>query len=455
MGMVYIVYGSSSLSSVHLSQLDAAEGFTISCSETYGNQKCGSSVDVIDFNGDGLSDILCGAAISSSSSQSYGFHGYLVLGQDGSNADINTSDLIANGMVVAAGSHIDDESGTSFGSSGDFNGDGYDDLVIGAPNANNSVGTTYIMLGGSVESYQNNKPLRSSETLIEIVGLSGSPNMGTFVTFVGDVNGDDFDDVLVSASNDCFLVYGSASTGTISLSDTSRCVRFTGVHSPVSSLSCNAVGDFNNDSFADLIMITEDNREAVLVFGGGSLSSVYNASNVAYPTSLSIVFPKTSDTTINQVYPAGDINGDDYDDVMVLLGSDVYVIYGNASSVSSISINALNGTRGVHVKPPASSLSYVTAACIGDINRDGYSDIIVGYPTYDNDKGITYVLYGGAAIKAWINLDDFTASDGVYVLGDKSGAMSGYGVSSAGDVNNDGYSDIMISKIFVDYVCAY
>ncbi len=140
------------------------------------------------------------------------------------------------------------------------------------------------------------------------------------------------------------------------------------------------------------------------------------------------------------VASAGDVNGDGYSDVIVTAAfydngqtdeGRVYVYYGSANGLS----DSANWTAETN-----QNFAYLySAACAGDVNGDGYSDVIVGSQNYDNgqtDEGRVFVYFGSAA---GLSLTPNWSAES-----NQSGAHFGVSVSSAGDVNGDGYSDVMI-----------
>ena len=145
---------------------------------------------------------------------------------------------------------------------------------------------------------------------------------------------------------------------------------------------------------------------------------------------------------------AGDVNGDGYADVIVGAYSydndqadegRAYVYHGSASGLSAAAAwTAESDQAGAHF-----GLSVGTA---GDVNGDGYADVIVGAPQYDNvqtDEGRAYVYLGSAgglgAAAAW------TAES------DQADAEFGYAVGTAGDVNGDGYADVIVGAPSYDH----
>jgi len=164
------------------------------------------------------------------------------------------------------------------------------------------------------------------------------------------------------------------------------------------------------------------------------------------------------------------VNGDGYDDLIIGAngadpnGSDsgeTYVVYGGASAPGTsglLALSALDGANGfilTGVDPDDSSGRAVSSA--GDVNGDGYDDLIIGARDADpggvDNAGETYVVYGGASAPGTngvLNLSTLDGGSGFTLNGVDAGDRSGRSVSSAGDVNGDGYDDLIIGAIGAD-----
>ena len=166
---------------------------------------------------------------------------------------------------------------------------------------------------------------------------------------------------------------------------------------------------------------------------------------------------------------AGDVNGDGYDDLIIGAyradpnggnSGETYVVYGGASAPGTggmLDLSALDGTNGFVLNGIyAYDWSGRSVSSAGDVNGDGYDDLIIGAYRADpngNYSGETYVVYGGASAPGTGGMLDLSALDGTngFVLnGIDGGDYSGISVSSAGDVNGDGYDDLIIGAIWGD-----
>src|SRR5262245_17552255 len=172
------------------------------------------------------------------------------------------------------------------------------------------------------------------------------------------------------------------------------------------------------------------------------------------------------------VASAGDVNGDGFDDVIIgAFGADpngsysgaAYVVFGHAgtfaSNIDLASLDSLNGFRINGVD--ADDVAGVSVASAGDVNGDGFGDLIIGadraaqgidsYGGIGAISGASFVLFGKpAGFAASIELSSVNGSNGFKLTGVAEGDSSGHSVASAGDVNGDGFGDLIIGAYLAD-----
>lgn len=148
----------------------------------------------------------------------------------------------------------------------------------------------------------------------------------------------------------------------------------------------------------------------------------------------------------------GDFNGDGFDDIAVGspgAGNDagiVYILFGRDSATPiSFDLAALDATEGVKIAgaAPGDQVSHAVAAA-GDLNSDGFEDLVIGAPTADGGAGRAYVVFGSAAPAGDVALASLDGTDGFEIKGDAESTNFGYSVTSAGDFDGDGLADLAI-----------
>ena len=456
-----------------------------------------------DINGDGIDDFAIGAHLADRNGRENSGSTYVVYGEEnGFDANINLSNLLDNsdGFRID-GARAFDRSGISVSSAGDVNNDGYDDLIIGAyyadPNGNSS-GSTYIIYSkdGDFESNIDLLNLTSSEG-IRINGESAGDVSGWSVSS-GDINGDDVNDIIIGArladpnganSGSTYVVFGGEGRlntdielSAIARGDDNAGFRLDGESAGDLSGNFVSAGDINNDGYDDIIIGA--NRAstnghwsgATYVVSGKVVSNL--ASELSGERIINLATIVASDDNAgfrldgenggdwngHSVDSAGDVNGDGYDDILIgavwadpngIWGSGAtYVVFGK-SSVFSGTINLSDiargdGSTGFRLDGENEhDNSGRSAASAGDFNDDGYDDIIIGAryasPNGVSGSGSTYLVFGKAGgFKGTMQLSELDGSDGFRLDGESARDQSGSAVTSAGDVNHDGYDDIII-----------
>ncbi len=381
---------------------------------------------IVDLNGDGFADVVIGA-----SSANVGIGQVYVY--RGSAAGLS----VANPTVLSGQGIGNEFFGESVASAGDVNGDGYGDLIIGAHYAAGT-GQAYIYLGGANGITANQQP-------VTLTGPDGDHGeFGISVSSAGDVNGDGYADVVVGAEEvvdnrgRAYIYLGSAA----GVSATQSPVVLTGpdgVGGPGApdgyfGHSVASAGDVNGDGFGDLIVGAAGVPRAYVYYGSAS-----GLSATATPVTLSP--PGGNGVSFGQAAAgAGDLNGDGYADVIVgdpaanIFDGRAYVYWGSSAGVSATQPPLVLATAQGDAGDFGGSVSSA-----GDIDGDGYADLIVGADAVGNDAGQAYVFFGGAS-------DSLVTTQPVVLTG-LTGVAGGFGapVAGAGDIDGDGFADVMVS----------
>ena len=459
-----------------------------------------------DINNDGIDDFAIGANGADSNGIASGST-YIIYGKEGGlDANINLGNLLDN----SAGFRIDgqsryDQSGWSVSSAGDFNGDGYDDIIIGTPFASpNGVrsGSAYVVFGKN-GNFEDNVDLShpTSGANVRINGESAGYHIGWSVSGVGDVNGDGYDDIIIGAvgadwngehSGSTYVVFGGEdgldediNPSSIVASNGVDGFRIDGENASSAGGAIGrsvSLGDINGDGIDDIAIgasSTDSNGNiwagtTYVVFGkdDDAFAATMNLSELDGSNGFRIDGESGSDLSGYSISLAGDFNGDGIDDLIIgAYGADSngkyqngasYVVFGNNDDdafAATMNLSELNGSNGFRINGESTGdNSGKSVSSAGDFNGDGYDDIIIGAPMANSnngyDSGAIYVVFGKErGFDATIELSDIVASDGrdgFRINGESAGDRSGYSVSSAGDVNHDGYDDLIIGKGWVD-----
>ena len=444
-----------------------------------------------DVNGDGLDDIIIGASLAESVSNIGDNRGasYLVFGK-ANGASVQLSDIddaTNNAGFVLNGVGAGDRSGRSVSGAGDINGDGLDDLLIGAreaaPNGNNS-GASYVVFGksdgGTVELSDIDDATNNAGFVLN--GVDASDFSGTSVSGAGDINGDGLDDLIIGAygatgssganSGASYVVFGKTDGGPIvqlSMLDSDAGFVINGaIAGDRSGDSVSGAGDVNGDGFDDIIIGAfaanpngNDSGASYVVFGKSDGASV-ELSDIDDPgnnNGFVLNGANSNDRSGISVSAAGDVNGDGLDDIIIGAnranpnGGDSgssYVVFGKTSG-AIVQLRDIGGTDndGFLINgADAGDRSGISVSGAGDINGDGLDDLIVGAynaDTNDINSGASYLVFGKSDGNV-VQLSDIENGgiNGFVINGAGRGDDSGRSVSGAGDINGDGFDDLLV-----------
>ena len=231
--------------------------------------------------------------------------------------------------------------------------------------------------------------------------------------------------------------------------------------------SVNAAGDVNGDGIKDFIVSahngdhgsTTDDGEVYVVFGKtGGFGASFDPSTLMGANGFRIDGDAAADHAGFSVAAAGDVNNDGKADLVIGApdadpssragAGSAYVVFGAASFAASLDVTTLTGSNGFRIDGAAAGDALGTSvAAAGDVNRDGFADVILGAPLNDataSNAGAAYVIFGKASFGSSIDLGSLTATTGYRIAGTTAGDKLGLSVSSAGDLNNDTFADIVV-----------
>jgi len=408
--------------------------------------------------------------------------------------------------------------GSTVSASGDINGDGFNDLIMGASAESLVVqvpletapdvlvdevsvgvrGSVYVIFGTNLEldlepnftggEDFNPESLTESQGFI-IRGENAFDRLGSSVSFAGDINDDGFDDFIFVASGalESYVIFGT-DQGFGNVVDGRRIIDLSTL-SPAQGFiirsdqtldetsrmsSVSSAGDMNNDGFDDII-ISQTNSSTYIIFGTNQeFGDDVGGRQIIDTTTLSAAQGFIIQGASNSIAPAKDVNGDEFADIIIANSGNAYVIFGsgqgfgtNISGRQIIDLDDIDSAEGFMI---LSELLSPIVSSAGDINGDSLADVIIGAPFNRNRDGQAHVIFGSRQAfgtnvegRQVIEIMNLRPNEGFTILGDGSGAplctgatqtclstsnisgdLAGSSVSFAGDVNNDGFDDIMV-----------
>jgi len=382
-----------------------------------------------------------------------------------------------------------DKAGYSLNAAGDVNGDGYNDIIIGAHYQNSYTGAVYVIYGGPSVSDIDllTESLDPSSTGFYVKGNAAGDYFGFAVSTAGDINNDGYADIIIgayaksTARGAAYVIYGKKTEdlanidlATETLDPASTGFTITGnANYDRLGYAVGTAKNFNEDEYDDIIIGAYSKSSAAgavyIIYGKAtaSLTNIVLASQTLDPATTGIQI--TGGTTYQlgvHVDFAGDVNNDGYCDVVI--GANrrnsyqgaAYVIYGKPSAnlasynLASTALDPTStGFEMIGVSGTGQFGRFVKGA--GDVNGDGYADVIIGAYKVLSDAtgtveiGVAYIVYGKSSANL-ANLDFSSEaldpqSTGFTITGSTFYYHIGYSVAG-GDIDNDGYDDVIIAS---------
>lgn len=358
---------------------------------------------------------------------------------------IDTDTLEGTNGFDINGATTDDRVGTSVASAGDVNGDGFDDVILSGRDRVGNLVYNYVVFG-------TGEPLPADFNVSSLDGENGfriitaAPEKVWYFEAAGDINGDGYDDLMVGTSNDADpygyddiqVIYGKAEgfERLFSIADIDGENGFT-LNAPprtTPNYTIESAGDTNGDGYDDVLITIDYNARLLLGSADGIAHDAVVtdvAATVFNPTQWGFAIPGG----------IGDINGDGFDDIAI----GEAVLFGSAEGFpSDLTPEMLDGSNGFLFDPDLNR----TVSAAGDVNGDGIDDFIIGNPNARPhghiDGGEAYVVFGkSTGFDATLDLEALDGTDGFAIRGSTLAGL-GVSVSGPGDINGDGFDDVLV-----------
>lgn len=360
---------------------------------------------------------------------------------------------------------------------GDVNGDGYGDMIIGAPYASpagrEKAGTVYIILGGAGFPSANPIDLGAGGANMVIHGANTFDLLGTALA-AADVNNDGIDDIILGAQGAdypgtmspgiVYVIFGKPSLPSLfDLNGSSADVTIASDESESRPFHyyypgmAVASGDINGDDIQDIIIGLHGAHNSAgkvyVVFGKSSLPGTILLSDSADVS----IWGAEPDGYLGNRVVAGDINGDTFDDLIMgawganLLAGKVYVVFGSNGLISPIDLALIPADITI-VGDNRRDYLGSSLAC-SDLTGDGIDDLAVGAwaadPSGKTGSGKVYLFYGSRSFVTPLVIDLNTTSADATLDGPQISGRFGYTIAS-GDVNGNGINDLLVGAYGTD-----
>lgn len=395
--LIYVVFGKADGTLTALEDVaDGTGGFVITA-DAEGATQFARGTKAGDVNGDGLADVIIdGSGFKYDGSGS----AYVVFGKTSGTAVALSGVEEGTGGFEIGGAYAD----ITAAAAGDVNGDGLDDIAVGRDVGSGNYGEAFVVFGKIGGDSVDLADVADGDGGFVIGKYSFYSSLGLPVTGLGDLNGDGLDDIAIGEPayakyGGVYVLFGKTDTEPVTFGDfydSGKGFVIAGsYYGEYFGLTVDGGGDFNGDGIGDLLVA--DNA-----FGNGAVRVVFGTDDD------SLQF--TSDID----------NGD---------GGLSFSSYGCAKYTAD------------------------AIRMAGDVNGDGLDDIIVGCPVpggEEGDAGAAGIVFGSSDENAEISLESVYTGGGFALLGENAEDGAGLAASPAGDVNGDGFADVIVGAPFVD-----
>ena len=336
---------------------------------------------------------------------------------------------------------ITGEGASTFGDflvTGDINGDGFADLVVSDTGFSSNLGKVYIFYSSGNNGITTTLASAAPKTLL------GTNSYFGYGLDLGDVNGDGYADLAVNntiGTTGAVYVFHSGASGITASNLAGANTTIAGVGTDDISIFVS-MGDYNGDGFTDLSVSSNTapvtNRGRVFIFHSSGPNGIIAVNTTS---AVATITGAANNDVLGYSMTSGDINGDGYADLVV--GGDQYT---SGTPIGKVSVFLSNGSSGINVTPSAVYNGENSGARLGgfvwimDVNGDGFKDVLMASAYFNGGQGKMYIFHSSKTGVPAIPL----LSANQIVLGEPGSGRFAAGISGS-DINGDGYGDIICS----------